>query len=141
MIPFIVIGVAAAALLISGCSEEKPPSPEKLPEPAPSPSPPPAAELKPPSEAPGPKGTEEEAPAGPKKPLSPEEFKELVEGLRHCLQIQKKYKFDCPPPEELPPNCKCSEIRLDKRFDPNTPIRFKNKLIPAPPEPKGLPQS
>jgi len=169
MVPFIVVGIAAAAIFFgSGCSEN--PASEKSPDPGPPPSPPspppspppkpptPAPQPAPPSPAPPeePKISSEppesdspeadrapQAPAGPqeKRKLSSEELQRIGEELRKCLQVQSKYKYDCPPPEELPPQCKCEVIRRIDPFDPATPQRVRDQLVPGKPADPSIPNS
>jgi hypothetical protein len=146
MVPLIVVGVAAfAAFFASGCNES-PAQPDKSPDPDPPSTPPrPVKETLPPTDRPETSPPDPAPGQTPQTPVPQEGKKMSEEELRktaECLRVQFKYKFDCPPPEALPPYCKCEVIRRIDRFDPATPLRVREQLVPANPvvDP-GLPNS
>jgi len=145
MVPFIVVGIAAFAVFFGAGCNESPAHPEKSPDPDPPPTPPrPLEEGLPPSERPEIFSPDPAPGQAPKAPASQEGKKISEDELRkaaECLRVQFKYKFDCPPPEALPPDCKCEVIRKIDRFNPATPLRVRDQLVPANPVDPGLPNS
>jgi hypothetical protein len=131
MFPLIWVGAALAAAFLTGCGrtvEEPPPAP-KTREPSPHLSPP-REEGRVPSVTPR---SEAEAPSDnpSSKKMSASELKSMAEELNKCLKVQRRYGFSCPPPQELPPGCTCSEVDLPPELNPNTPQKIRTLLLPA----------